>query len=428
METGLIILLSINLVILLVILYKVFLSKGLDENSVSLNIIKNINDENERNRASLTNSLNEFRKEMNDVSERLNKKSNEDREALNNEFEKVRTNLETKLENEFNKVNKTFVANNEKLEKINKEFRESEIKVTRTINENLKEINERVELSLEKGFEKANKTFINITEKITKIDEAQKNIENLSTEIISLQDVLNDKKARGSFGEVQLSLLLNANFGENNTDLFELQKSLPNGKIVDAYLKMPNQYGNIAIDSKFPLENYRLLKDEELSEKEQNEAKKRFIQDVKKHVNDISSKYIIEGVTASQAIMFIPSEAVFAEINAYYDELIVYANRYNVSITSPTTLMALLKVVLLVYKDYRLNKNAKIIAEELTKLGKDFKLYSKRWAALQTRIKQVSEEAKKIDITTGKITNKFNEISDGFISTTSKEELEEVKG
>ena len=137
--------------------------------------------------------------------------------------------------------------------------------------------------------------------------------------------------------------------------------------------------------------------------------------------NSISSKYIIEGVTTNHAIMFVPSEAVFAEINAYYDDLVMYANKKRVSITSPTTLMALLKVVILAYRDSELNKNAKVLFEELEKLGKDFKLYSLRWESLQRDIEKVSKDVKEINTTTGKLTNKFEKIQTANIKYIEEE-------
>lgn len=330
--------------------------------------------------------------------------------TINEQLNSIRNNLEMKLTSEFDKINHTFSLNNENLKKINDDFKKSEIEITKTINENLDRINMKVEERLNKGFEETKKTFVDVIERLSKIDEAQKKIESLSTNIMSLQDILNDKKSRGNFGEVQLEILLKDSFGENNYKIYEIQKTLGNDKIADAYLHIPGDSNDICIDSKFPLEHYKIMKDSNRTNEEVLSATKMFKQDVKKHIDDISSKYIIEGVTANQAIMFVPSEAVFAEINAYYDDLVVYANRKRVSITSPTTLMALLKVVILAYRDSELNKNAKVLFDELEKLGKDFKLYSARWESLQKDIEKVSKDVKEINTTTGKLTNKFEKI------------------
>ena len=343
--------------------------------------------------------------------------------TINDQLNSIRNNLEVKLVNEFDKINRTFTLNNENLKKINDDFKKSEIEITKTINENLDRINMKVEERLNKGFEETKKTFVDVIERLSKIDEAQKKIESLSSNIMSLQDVLNDKKARGNYGEIQLEILLKDSFGENNYKIYEIQKTLGNDKIVDAYLHIPGDANDICIDSKFPLEHYKIMKDSTKSPEEIAVAGKMFKQDVKKHIDDISSKYIIEGVTANQAIMFVPSEAVFAEINAYYDDIISYANKKRVSITSPTTLMALLKVVILAYRDSELNKNAKILFEELEKLGKDFRLYSIRWESLQKDIEKVSKDVKEINTTTGKLTNKFEKIQTANIRYIEEEKM-----
>ena len=344
--------------------------------------------------------------------------------TINSQLNSIRNNLEIKLSNEFEKINRTFLLNNDNLKKINDDFKKSELEITKTINENLDRINMKVEERLNKGFEETKKTFVDVIQRLSKIDEAQKKIESLSSNIMSLQDVLNDKKARGNYGEVQLEILLKDSFGENNYKIYEIQKTLGNDKIADAYLHIPGKANDICIDSKFPLEHYKIMKDSTRGQEEIIVATKLFKQDVKKHIDDISSKYIIEGTTTNQAIMFVPSEAVFAEINAYYDDLIAYANKKRVSITSPTTLMALLKVVILAYRDNELNKNAKVLFEELEKLGKDFRLYSLRWESLQKDIEKVSRDVKEINTTTGKLTTKFEKIQTANIKYIEEENID----
>ncbi|MEG0995293.1 MAG: DNA recombination protein RmuC, partial [Bacilli bacterium] len=189
------------------------------------------------------------------------------------------------------------------------------------------------------NFEKTNKTFSNVLERLSKIDEAQKQIENLSGDIVSLQGILTDKKSRGIYGEVNLKLILSNVFGERNDKVYQLQYQMPNGTIADSILFAPKPLGMIAIDSKFPLENYRQMVDKKNSLDGRTLYEKQFKIDVKKHIDAISSKYIIGGVTSDQAIMFLPAEAIFAEINAYHQDLIDYAYQKRVWITSPTTLI-----------------------------------------------------------------------------------------
>ena len=188
-------------------------------------------------------------------------------------------------------------------------------------------------------------------ERLSKIDEAQKKIEGLSTDIVSLQSILTDKKSRGIFGEVNLKHILVNVFGEKNDKLYQLQCALPNHTIADCVLYAPEPLGTIAIDSKFPLENYQMMVDKKLSQTERAMHEKQFKLDVKKHIDAISSKYIIDGVTADQAIMFLPAEAIFAEMNAYHNDLIDYAYKRHVWITSPTTLISTLSVIQMIIKN-----------------------------------------------------------------------------
>ena len=205
---------------------------------------------------------------------------------------------------------------------------------------------------------------------MSKIDEAQKNIEKLSSEVVDLQNILTDKKSRGTFGEVQLNQILESIFGENNNRIFQTQATLSNGKVVDALLKVGAPMGDLAIDSKFPLENYRRMVDRELTDHERLEATRKFKSDLKKHVDDIASKYIILSETADQAVLFLPAEAIFAEINAYHQDLVTYAQRKRVWIASPTTLMSFLTTVQVLLKNMERDKHAKVIQEELIKLSR----------------------------------------------------------
>lgn len=186
---------------------------------------------------------------------------------------------------------------------LNKDFNDLSLKNERR----LLEINDKVTERLDENFEKTNKTFMNVLERLSKIDEAQKKIDLLSNDIVSLQGILTDKKTRGIFGEVNLKHILVSVFGENNNNIYKLQYPFPNGSIADSVLFAPEPLGTIAIDSKFPLENYRMMVDKKISVVEREKYEKLFKMDVKKHIDAIHDKYIIEGVTTDQAIMFLPA-------------------------------------------------------------------------------------------------------------------------
>ena len=286
-------------------------------------------------------------------------------------------------------------------------------KLSKTLDEQLDRMNRRVDEKLGAGFEQTNKTFNDVVERLSKIDAAQKQIEKLSTDVVSLNDVLNDKKTRGTFGEVQLKQLFVAVFGENKPSIYELQKKLDNNTLVDAILHAPDPMGDLCIDSKFPLENYRKMMDKNLSELERSEADKLFVGDVKKHIDSIALKYIIPNVTATQAVMFIPAEAIFAEITSRQDDLWLYGQQKNVWMASPTTLMSILTIVQVVLRDIERNKYAKEIQEHLIKLSSDFDRYKERWDRLLKNLDTVSKTANEVNISSDKITKQFKKISNG---------------
>lgn len=292
----------------------------------------------------------------------------------------------------------------------------------RALNEDFNRLNERIEYKLnvmdekvnrriDENFEKTNKTFNSVLERLSKIDEAQKKIDSLSNDIVSLQGILTDKKSRGIFGEVNLKHILSNIFGEKNDAIYRMQYPFDNGTIVDAVLFAPNPLGTIGIDSKFPLENYQMMVDKKHSLMERERYEKEFKSDVKKHIDAISSKYIIPAVTADQAIMFLPAEAIFAEINAYHQDIIDYANKKNVWITSPTTLMSTLTVIQMIVKNMERDKYASIIHEELIKLSADFDRYRERWDKLTKSIQTVTKDVESVNITTEKITKRFDSIN-----------------
>ena len=273
-------------------------------------------------------------------------------------------------------------------------------------------INDKMNERLDENFSKTNKTFTNVLERLSKIDEAQKKIDSLSGDIISLQSIWTDKKIRGIFGDVNLKHILSSVFGENNERIYRLQYTLPNTTIADAVIFTPEPLGTVAIDSKFPLENYRQMVDKNKSANDRALYEKQFKIDVKKHIDAISSKYIIPGITSNQAIMFLPAEAIFAEINAYHNDLVEYAYKKNVWITSPTTLISSLTTIQVLLKNMERDKYAKVVHEELIKLGIEFQRYKERWDKLSRSIDTVSKDVDALNITSDKITKKFESIND----------------
>ena len=325
-------------------------------------------------------------------------------ESMNNAIQKLSMGLS---ENNTVLTGVMTENNNQLIKNINENFE----KLNQKMENRLDFMNTKVEERLSKGFEETTKTFGNVLERLSKIDEAQKKIEALSSNVVSLQDVLTDKKSRGIFGEVQLYQILASVFGEKNDKLYQKQYKLSNGTIVDSIIFTPEPLGNIAVDSKFPLENYRKMYNNELSQIERKNARKNFVNDLKKHIDVISSKYIIKNETSEQAVLFLPAEAIFAEINAYHTDIIEHAYKKNVRIASPTTLISVLTVIQVITTNMERDKYASVIQHELEKLNIEFGRYQTRWNSLQKDIEKVSKDVKDITTTSNKISKRFTEIS-----------------
>lgn len=278
---------------------------------------------------------------------------------------------------------------------------------TRTTENHLQEINLQIERRLHEGFEKTTATFSDVTQRLALIDAAQKKITELSTHIVSLQTLFHDKRSRGVMGEVQLTGIIRNVIPEQH---FKLQHTLSNEKRVDCMLFLPEPTGNIAIDAKFPLESYRLLANSALPITERRPAEQQFRQDIRKHIQDIAEKYIIPGETADGAMMFIPAEAVFAEIHAHYPELIELAQRSKVWLVSPTTLMAVLNTARAVLKDAATKQQLHVIQKHLNLLADDFDRFQKRMDNLARHVTQANTDIEQVYTSAKKITERFSQI------------------
>lgn len=280
--------------------------------------------------------------------------------------------------------------------------------MTKTVDGRLEQISGKVNERLDEGFKKTNETFTNVMTRLAVIDEAQKKIDSLTTNVVSLQQVLSDKSARGAFGEVQLEALVRDTLPPS---AYEFQAALGEGREkADCVLTMPDGVSKMAIDSKFPLSNYRVAIDATQPDLTRTAARKLFASDVKKHVNDIASKYIQAAVGADSAVMFIPSEAVFAEIIGNYPDIVSEAQSKHVWMTSPTNLMAVLHTVRAVIRDAEMRKQLGVMKTELGKLGKDFGLFQSRMDKLADHIRMANKDADDVQISSRKISNAFERI------------------
>ncbi len=295
--------------------------------------------------------------------------------------------------------------------------------LTKTVDGQLEQIGGKVSERLDEGFKKTNQTFADVMARLATIDEAQKKIDGLTTNVVSLQELLGDKRSRGAFGEVQLEALVRNVLPVNS---FAMQHTFANGTRADCALFLPEPTGTVAVDSKFPLENYHRMLDNKLSEAEKALAEKQFKLDVKKHVDDIATKYIISNVTSDGAVMFIPAEAVFAELHAYHADVIEYAMNKRVWVVSPTTLMAVLNTARAVLKDVETRKQVHVIKEELGKLSKDFGRFDVRMKKLADNIRQAHENAQDVHISSQKISQRFAQIERVELTKNSAELLDTI--
>ena len=349
-----------------------------------------------------------FEEKMADLRIKLLRELNSQKEQLN---QTLSQNQNQTLEQLINHLNKTSKANREEQSQSLMQSGEQMSKridvLTQVTEKRLQEISGQVEKRLAEGFEKTTKTFSDILQRLALIDDAQKKITELSTNVVSLQAVLNDKRSRGAFGEVQLNSLIRNVLPEQS---FKLQHTLSNGKIADCVLFLPQPTGNVVVDAKFPLENYRKMMDFDQANSDRKVAQRQFKIDIKKHINDISDKYLIDKETADGAIMFIPAEAIFAEIHGHQSDLVDFANKKRVWLASPTTLMAILTTARSVLKDEATRKQIHIIQAHLSDLAQDFNRFKGRFASLAKHIDQAAVDVKQIHTSADKISTRFEKI------------------
>lgn len=290
-----------------------------------------------------------------------------------------------------------------------------------SFNERLENLSKGLNDGFAKQSERASKSIAdldkNLQVRMEAIKDAQKTMTNLSEEMVGLQNILDNKQARGAFGETQLrDLVVNM----LPPSIYQFQATLSNGKIVDCLLKLENPPGPIGIDSKFPLESYQRLC-EAIDDEGKKRARVELATAVSKHIQDISQKYIISGETAESALMFLPSEAVFAELHTNLRQVVEKSHTAKVFIASPTTLMALLTTIRSVLKDVSMRKQAGVIQSEVSKMLGDVGLMSKRVGKLEQHINLTAEDLRQIRISTDKVTKRGESITEIEVATGSEE-------
>ena len=355
-------------------------------------------------------------------------------QQINTLSREIKSDIELAVAKEMKELaehdNKTNELNNEKLERFQKNISESINTRFDALNEQMvsriNDINKKVDEQLQQGFKNTTESMSQVRERLKVIDEAQKNIESLSKDVVSLKNVLENNQNRGQYGEYQLSMVLHNVFGDT-IGCYKEQYTIKNAKDeenkvrADAVVFMPEPNKMICIDSKFPFATYARLF-ETTDENERDDLNKVFIADVKKHVTVIKNKYIIEGKTAPQAIMFIPNDGIFAYIHQNCESVVEYARQCEVILTSPSTLPAILVTINMIRIEGERAKNVREITNQLVKLGKEFGMFSREWESFSTQLGRASNSKDKLDNRVNKINSKFEALK---LSDTKYEEIEE---
>ena len=350
---------------------------------------------------------------------------------INSLKETLQKDIELSISKEMVKLTEsslnTSEKNNEKLERFQKSIIEQLNTRFESINNQITfkmtEINKKVEDKLAEGFKGTSETMAQVRERLKVIDEAQKNMESLSKDVISLRNVMEGNQTRGQYGEYQLSMVLHNVFGDT-VGCYQEQYTIKKGRDdndvrADAVVFMPEPNKMICIDSKFPFPDYeRVINSTDENEKE--EFKKAFARAVKLHITTIKDKYIIEGKTAPEALMFIPNDGVFAYIHQELQDVVEYAREKQVILTSPSTLPAILVTINMVRIEAERAKNVREISKQLGFLGKQFNQFSKEWETFSRQLDMASRSREKLDTRVNRITNKFDAIS-------GNEELDQIE-
>ena len=343
-------------------------------------------------------------------------------QQLNSLTDQLKTNIKLSVSEEMNKIleqsGKNSESNNEKLERFQKNITESLANrfdaLNKQINDKLLEINKKVDEKLAEGFKGTSETMAQVRERLQAIDNAQKNIEALSKDVVSLRGVLEGNQSRGQYGEYQLSMVLHNVFGDTNgcyQEQFTMKKVKDGDDVrADAVVFMPEPNKMICIDSKFPFQDYQRIFDTD-NQEEKERLTKEFGNAVKKHITVIKDKYIVEGKTAPEALMFIPNDGVFAFVHHNLDDVVEYARSKKVILTSPSTLPAILVTINMVRIEVERSKNADEINKHLQRLAKDFEMFGREWDKFSNALEQTGKRREELDHRVGRITGKFQAIS-----------------
>jgi len=279
--------------------------------------------------------------------------------------------------------------------------------LTQNVGQRFDSLQNRVGDGLKENVKETTESLSKLNERLAVIDAAQKNLTSLTSEVLTLKDVLSNKQTRGAFGQGRMEAIIRDALPPNS---FEFQATLKNGKRPDCVIHLPNDPRPLIIDAKFPLESITAFREAKTDE-EKKLAIARVRNDVSTHLKDIADKYIVPGETQEMAIMFVPSESIYADLHEYFEDIIQKAQRARIMITSPSLLMMAVQMLQVIVKDSRMREQAFLVQSEVGKILDDVNRLSDRVGKLATHFGQAQTDIQNITTSTDKITRRAEKIA-----------------
>jgi len=279
--------------------------------------------------------------------------------------------------------------------------------LTQSVGPRFDSLQNRVGDGLKENVKETTESLSKLNERLAVIDAAQKNLTSLTSEVMTLKEVLSNKQARGAFGQGRMEAIIRDALPPQS---FEFQATLKNGKRPDCIIHLPNDPRPLVIDAKFPLESITAFRDAK-SDDEKKLAVARVRTDVSTHLKDIAEKYIIQGETQELAIMFVPSESIYADLHEFFDDLIQKAQRARIMIASPSLLMMAVQMLQVIVKDSRMREQAHLVQNEVGKILDDINRLSDRVGKLATHFNQAQTDIQTITTSTDKISRRAEKIT-----------------
>ncbi len=311
---------------------------------------------------------------------------------------------------ELNRINSELAG---RMGALQQQLNERHSELTRTLAERLDSVSQRVGQGLEATGNKTDEKLAQLGERLAVIDAAQAKISGLTQEVVSLKDILANKQSRGAFGQGRMEAIIRDGMPPN---AYEFQATLSNGKRPDCIIRLPGDPRAMVIDSKFPLEGFSALRDAR-EEGARKQAEARVRNDVSKHINDVRTKYLIAGETQNTALIFVPSESLYADLVEFFDDLVQKAHRENIIIVSPSLLMMAVQVTQTLVRDAKMREQADLVQREVRELMKDVRRLAERTAKLDQHFRLVTKDIEEIGTSTGKISKRGEKIEAVEIET-----------